>query len=123
MQEAGVPSRIYGSIINKTPISARTTRIIGRVAPSEYIAKFKAEFPVEWTDQDAVLDARLRTHLIDPELLRADKFEDLMAARQAALVLMIESAIGKPVIADQSAETEVIDEGPEEIQFLGSEAI
>lgn len=122
-KKQGIPATVYDSIINKTPISARTNRIIGGVAPSSYLAKLKEEFSTEWADPDSVLDARLRTHLIDPELLRADRFEDFMSARQASLVSMIEEAIGKPVIVDQPAETEVIDEDPEEIQFLGSEAI
>ena len=33
--------RFYDSIINKTPLSYRTNRIIGGVAPSEYLAKLE----------------------------------------------------------------------------------
>ena len=35
----GIKPNVFDSIINKTPLSYRTNRIIGGVAPSEYIAK------------------------------------------------------------------------------------
>lgn len=37
----GIKPSIYDSIINKTPLSYRTNRIIGGVAPSEYIARLE----------------------------------------------------------------------------------
>lgn len=122
-KKQGIPPSIYDSIINKTPISAKTNRIIGGVAPSMYLAKLKSEFSDEWTDPNDVLDSRLRTHLIDPDLLRADDFEGFMAARQSALVSMIEAAIGKPVIVDRPAETDVAEMDPEELRLLANVAI
>ena len=72
----------------------------------------------------AVFDNRLRSHLIDPELLRANDFTAFMSARQNALVDMIATAIGKPVIfTDEAEDGEQIDEDPTEIDLLGSEAI
>ena len=38
-KKQGIKSAIFDSIINKTPLSFRTNRIIGGVAPSEYLAK------------------------------------------------------------------------------------
>ena len=38
----GIKPQVYDSIINKTPLSYRTNRIIGGVAPSEYLAKLEA---------------------------------------------------------------------------------
>jgi hypothetical protein len=37
----GIKPKVYDSIINKTPLSYRTNRIIGGVAPSEYIVKLE----------------------------------------------------------------------------------
>ena len=37
----GIKPNVFDSIINKTPLSYRTNRIIGGVAPSEYIAKLE----------------------------------------------------------------------------------
>ncbi len=37
----GIKPAVYDSIINKTPLSYRTNRIIGGVAPSEYLSKLE----------------------------------------------------------------------------------
>ena len=37
----GIKPNVFDSIINKTPLSYRTNRIIGGVAPSEYLAKLE----------------------------------------------------------------------------------
>jgi hypothetical protein len=98
----GISASIYDSIINKTPLSARTNRIIGGSAPSEYLARLDKEVDASGRSAD-VLDARLRSHLIDPDLARADKFDDFMEARHASLVALIESATGKRVISEVDA--------------------
>ena len=41
------------------------------------------------------LDVYLTSHLIDPLLLRADRFEDFMADRQKRLLALIEQATGR----------------------------
>lgn len=54
-------------------------------------------------DQDAIL----RTHLIDPALLRVDDFTGFMAARKAALLQVISAAMGKAILSpggDEPAE-------------------
>ncbi len=40
--EHKIDVKIYDTVINKTPLSYRTNRIIGGVAPSEYLAKLEA---------------------------------------------------------------------------------
>lgn len=120
-KKQGIDRNVYDSIINKTPLAARTNRIIGGVAPSEYVSRIERE---NTELAPAAFDERLRSHLIDPELLRADDFWEFMTARQNALVEVIEKAIGKPVIVTGEAEDgEQIDEDPTEIDLLGSEAI
>lgn len=86
---------VFDSIINKTPLSYRTNRIIGGVAPSEYLRKLEKgnnSTPPISADK---LDNYLRTHLIDPMLLRADAFEAFMEDRQKRLLHLIEQAMGK----------------------------
>jgi hypothetical protein len=41
------------------------------------------------------LDIYVRSHLINPDLLRADKFEIFMDDRQKQLLALIEQAMGK----------------------------
>jgi hypothetical protein len=41
------------------------------------------------------LDAFLQSHLIDPGLLRSNRFEEFMADRQKRLLALIETATGK----------------------------
>lgn len=100
----GIKPAIYDSIINKTPLAYKTNRIIGGVAPSIYLAKLEkgneASPPIAPTN----LDALLRSHLIDPILLRSDDFPGFMADRQRRLLALIEGAIGKPAYAGKSAE-------------------
>ncbi len=97
---------VYDSIINKTPLSFRTNRIIGGVAPSEYLAKLEKGDTVMPAIDSERLDGFLRSHLIDPGALRGDRFEAFMADRQKQLLRLIEQATGKPAYAG-----EVADEG------------
>jgi hypothetical protein len=95
---------IFDSIINKTPLSYRTNRIIGGVAPSQYIAKLEKGNETTPPIASHKLDAYLKSHLIDPTLLRADKFEAFMDNRQRNLLTLIEQAMGKAAYAGNVAE-------------------
>ncbi|WP_312166628.1 DUF262 domain-containing protein [Phenylobacterium sp.] len=91
----GIKPAVYDSIINKAPLSYRTNRIIGGIAPSEYLAKLEEgnnSSPPISTDK---LDTYLRSHLIDPALLRTDAFDSFMDDRQKRLLGLIEQAMGK----------------------------
>ncbi len=93
----GIKAAVYDSIINKTPLSYRTNRMIGGVAPSSYVSRLQngnqANPPIP---QDR-LDTYLRSHLIDPALLRTDAFDAFMQDRQTGLLELIERATGKAV--------------------------
>jgi len=91
----GIKPNVYDSIINKTPLSYRTNRIVGGIAPSEYLAKLEKGNVANPSIQREKLDAYLMSHLIDPTLLRSDRFEDFMADRQRRLLTLIERATGK----------------------------
>lgn len=94
-KKQGIMPAIYDSIINKTPLSFRTNRIIGGVAPSEYLAKLQKGDKYTPAIGQERLDAYLASHLIDAELLRNDNFEAFMVDRQKRLLALIEKAIGK----------------------------
>ncbi len=91
----GIKPNVYDSIINKTPLSYRTNRIIGGVAPSEYLAKLESGTQTTPPIDRARLDAYLASHLINPAILRADDFAAFMADRQKQLLALIELATGK----------------------------
>lgn len=107
-KKQGIKPAIFDSIINKTPLSFRTNRIIGGVAPSEYLAKLEKGDQQTPTIQQERLNAYLRSHLIDPELLRKNDFEAFMSARQESLLSLIEQATGKLAYKGES-EDEGID--------------
>ncbi len=91
----GYRPRVFDSIINKTPLSYRTNRIIGGTAPSEYLAKLERGTDRTPPIEGRRIDAFLESHLIDPVLLRADAFEGFMDDRQKRLLELIEKATGK----------------------------
>jgi hypothetical protein len=97
----GIPATDYDSIINKTPISARTNRIIGGTAPSEYLAKLERGTdktpPIQATD----LDQFLESHFVTPALVRRDDFYAFTTDRQAQLVTLISRALGQAVIGNE----------------------
>jgi hypothetical protein len=92
------------AIINKTPLSYKTNRIIGGVAPSEYLTRLEKGNESTPPIPPGRLDTFLESHLIDPELLRADKFEAFMADRQNRLLALIEKALGKTAYSGSSVE-------------------
>ena len=91
----GIKPNIFDSIINKTPLSYRTNRIISGVAPSEYIGKLEKGSDTTPPIDHEKLDAFLTSHKIDPSLLRANNFDAFMVDRQTQLLALIEQATGK----------------------------
>jgi len=83
----------WNSIVNKTPLSARTNRIFGGNAPSQYLKKIETEDRVS----SANLDKFVSTHLIDVNDLRSDRFEDYFVKRARSLLGLISDAMGKAI--------------------------
>ena len=100
----GIKPKVYDSIINKTPLSYRTNRIIGGVAPSEYLGKLERGSEKTPKIEPHRLDGFLCSHLIDPALLRSDDFEEFMVDRQKKLLVLIEAATGKAAYTGSVAE-------------------
>jgi hypothetical protein len=100
----GIKADVFDSIINKTPLSYRTNRIIGGAAPSDYLGKLahgnEANPPID----PSRLDEFVSSHLIDPTLLRSDDFASFMIDRQKRLLGLITSATGKVPYSGDVAE-------------------
>lgn len=103
-KKQGIKPAEFDSIINKTPLSFRTNRIIGGVAPSEYLAKLEKGDKATPSIDAPRLDGYLDSHLIDPALARGDSFDAFMANRQKRLLGLIEQATGKTAFAGDGGE-------------------
>jgi hypothetical protein len=109
-EDSDIPPRVYNAIVNKTAISYKANRKIGGSAPSKYLAQLQSEPQVKLTN--AEMDDILKSHVIDPSLLRGDSFQEFYAARKAALLAIVERAMGKAsaVAIEVVAEDEEDDE-------------
>lgn len=91
----GIDRKVFDSIVNKTPISYKANRMIGKKSPSAYLAAIQKHKQVQMGDNE--MDEILISHRIDPESLRADDFEAFMAKRAKALLDLVEGAMGKSI--------------------------
>jgi hypothetical protein len=112
-QEQGIKPEVFDSIINKTPLSYRTNRIIGGAAPSSYLSKLEAGGAETPPIMPANLNLYLSSHLIDPSLLRTDDFARFMRDRQERLLALIEQATGQSVYRGDGQEAETDEETAE----------
>ena len=103
-KKQGIKPAVYDSIINKTPLSYRTNRFIGGVAPSDYLMKLEKGDKQTPAIERERLNAYIRSHLIDPDILHRDDFEAFMADRQKRLLGLIEQATGKAAYAGDEHE-------------------
>jgi hypothetical protein len=101
--------RLSDTILNKTPLGARTNRSIGGNAPSHYLAALARQGGAV----DAEIDQLVRSHLLDPALMRADQFDAFLAARREALLTLIEQAMGKSAYRGEASDEpigEIVDD-------------
>ena len=113
-EENGIEPARCDSIVNKTPLTARTNRIIGADAPSKYLPRLSEAFTDRYT-----LDGHIQSHMIDPKHLRADDFDRFFNARRSAFLRTIESVMGKPI----SDDIEELDETPAEYELVQQDAL
>lgn len=94
------------SIVNKTPLAARTNRILAGVSPVVYMKRLdqKAQLPID------ELDAIVAAHCIDIAALRNGDFDTFFRHRREALLRLVEEAMGKPAARDveEEASTESV---------------
>lgn len=86
--ERSISPKLYDSIINKTPIDAKTNRMIGGRAPSIYVPELKSKM-------NPKLDDMLLTHWFDPGDLVNDDFSRSFVRRGEALLRLIGSVMGR----------------------------
>jgi hypothetical protein len=96
----GYDKKFWNSIINKTPISARSNREIGGYAPSIYLGRLEKKGAVS----SQKLDGFLESHLIDHKLLRSDAFQEFIIDRAKKLLKKIEEATGRIISGKDSDE-------------------
>jgi hypothetical protein len=92
-ESESIQRKKWNSIINKTPLSSRTNRVIGGKAPSKYCSQIERS---DYVDHEK-LNQNIRTHLIDVEYLRSDDFEHYFIERAKALLNLISTAMNKPI--------------------------
>ena len=91
-----VPAGRCDSIVNKTPLMARTNRIIGGRAPSDYLQSLHTNYGVSSADETK----NLQSHFIDPDHLKSDDFEAFYDARHQDLLQRIGATMGKQLVPD-----------------------
>ena len=78
-------------IVKKTPLSARTNRMIGGKAPSEYLVKLQKEADILPDRMNEILFS----HVINPDLLRKNLFGLFFDQRMNTLLWDYRGAMGK----------------------------
>jgi len=102
-RQKGIKPEVYNSIVNKTPLSARTNRIIGGHAPSAYLGRLEKggeKIPPIASER---LEAILRTHEVDVGLMRASDFDAFFTDRRERLLKLVEGAMGKTAVREDIA--------------------
>jgi len=87
----------FDSIINKTPLSGRTNRIVSGDAPSKYLERLKKHAGVEDEDFNKILIS----HVVNPEYMYHDDFYGFFNDRKEQILKRIEKAMGKTIPRDQ----------------------
>ena len=82
----------YNSIVNKTPLSARSNRIIRGEAPSLYLKRIEEKF----LDKSELLN-NLKSHLISVEDIYKNDFDAYFIKRAKSILNLISKAMGKEI--------------------------
>jgi len=98
----GIRPNDFDCIINKTPLSGRTNRIVSGDAPSKYLVRLKRRARVDDNEFLKILES----HLVNPDFLYKDDFYGFFYDRKEKILQKIEQAIGKKIPRDQSFEEE-----------------
>ncbi len=88
-RKPAIPSRLYDSVINKTPLSAATNRLIGGRGPAVYLKRLQEDMG------KARLEQALEAHWLIPRHLKTENFQASFVARGEALLSLIGQAMGR----------------------------
>lgn len=100
--ENNIPRNDFDCIINKTPLSGRTNRIISGDAPSKYLGRIQKHAGVG--DEEFI--AILKSHVLEPFYMQTDDFYGFFNNRKEMMLQRIEKAMNKQIPRDFT-----IDEG------------
>ncbi len=103
-QRNNIPRDDFDCIINKTPLSGRTNRIVSGDAPSKYLDRLKKHAGVS----DEEFNNILESHVVNPELMYDDNFQGFFNDRKERILQKIEQAMGKEIVRGQVVEEEGI---------------
>jgi hypothetical protein len=92
----GISKDDYNCIINKTPLSGRTNRIVGGEAPSKYLVRLQKHAGVS----DEEFQDILKSHVLSPKFLYADDFVGFFNDRKERILQRIEKAMNKPILRE-----------------------
>jgi hypothetical protein len=95
-QEQQIPREEYDCVLNKTALSARTNRIIGDKAPSNYLTKIQSAAAI----QEERMNEILLSHRIDSVAIQNNDFHTFLNLRRDSIIKLIESAFEKSVVND-----------------------
>jgi len=95
-QEHQIPREEYDCVLNKTALSARTNRIIGDKAPSNYLTKIQSAAAIQKERMNEIL----LSHRIDSVAIQNNDFHTFLNLRRDSIIKLIESAFEKSVVND-----------------------
>ncbi len=82
-------------IVNKSPLSKKSHKKIGRKPPSEYLRDIRKAAKIAKPKR---MNEILESHLIDPIKIESNNFNAFFEKRERKILDLIEDAMGKPVI-------------------------
>lgn len=92
-EKQGIDRQLWNSVINKTPIYARSNRSIGGVAPSIYTTRIENRDKIS----PELLNSFISSHLVDITSFRNDDFNTYFNMRAQSFCDLIEQVTKKPV--------------------------
>lgn len=95
-EKNGIPRTEYDCIINKTPLSGRTNRIVSGDAPSKYLDRLKKHAGVS----SEIFENILKSHVLDPKFMYGDDFKGFFIDRKEKILQRVEKAMNKVIPRD-----------------------
>lgn len=109
----GIEKNAYNSIVNKTPLSERTNRIVGGEAPSKYLEKLRNRSGVDSEEFETIL----YSHAVNSALMSRDDFKAFYEDRKERILRRIEAATGKDIPRTETLEELIYVDESEENEF------
>lgn len=101
-EKNNIPRSDFDCIINKTPLSGRTNRIVSGDAPSKYLERLKKHAGAS----DDEFEYILLSHVVNPHFMYGDDFYGFFSDRKERILQRIEKAMGKQIHREQIIEEE-----------------